>query len=332
LINGSSVAEAMDLSDYKVNHEALHVLRRITSKGCSNGWIASHRSVSEAMVQVNKLAHTEIPYSIIPNIDGVEFDYEKLLIFCLKMFNLYDIAKEEGNVMLAITLDQADISSNICHIRAGVKFIDRRGIDPISGLPIGATDGITPQSRNVCIPFKMVMLRDSKEVYEDHFRDFFEFFAKLHNGSMYGMKKFNIKSPQDLSSHWKTLFKGGAAKNNIFFCHCCNCQSKQITIPREEPCEACIKKGKTICYHWPVGDKETLQKTEQELQKLEESQEYDHLQNVDIESMKTHYDANQENPQSDVSSVDYICITKQEKLQHLKSFLEPDIYNYVVYL
>jgi hypothetical protein len=233
LISGTAIAEAMDLSDYKVNHEALHVLRKISTDNCNNGWIASHRSVTTVMKQINNTANKSIPYYILDKIDGVQFDYTKLLIFCLKMFSLYDVAKNEGNVLLAITLDQADISTNVCHITAGVKFIDHRGKDPISGLPIGATDALSPQSCDVCIPFKMVLLKDSQEVYENYFRDFFDFFKTLSDNPPDNMLPFNIVSPQDMSSHWKTLLKGGAAKRDNYFCHCCNCTSDLITVPRK---------------------------------------------------------------------------------------------------
>ena len=41
--------------------------------------------------------------------------------------------------------------------------------------------------------------------------------------------------------------------------------------------------------------------------------------------METHYDVNQVNPQTDISSVDYICIIEQEKTLHFKSYLKPDL-------
>ena len=171
-------------------------------------------------------------------------------------------------MLLAITLDQADITTNICHITAGVKFIDKRGYDPITGLPIASTSSLTPQSRDVCIPFKMILTRDSKATYEKHFRDFFDYFRSLKKNPPNGLLPFRITSPQDMSSHWKTTFKGGAAKNSTYFCHCCNCDSKLIITPREVICETCQKKGKKICYHWPVGDQTTIETTKEELKKI----------------------------------------------------------------
>jgi hypothetical protein len=324
LTNGALIAEAMDLNDYKVNHEALHVLRRISNNDGMNGWIASHRSVTNAMNNVNELTNEIIPYELIPGVDGVKFHYEKLLIYCLKIFNLYDIAKTDGNILLAITLDQADISTNICHVTAGVKFIDKRGHDPITGLPIGSTNSLSPQSRDVCVPFKMILIKDSKEVYETYFRDFFEYFTNLEKNPPDGLKPFIVVSPQDMSSHWKTVLKGGAAKRDNYFCHCCKCDSKSIIKPRDSICKTCEKKGKKICYHWPVGDKTTIERIKQELQELENSPEFKILDNIDIKKMKTHYNY-QADPESDISSLDYLYVTTEKKLEYFNEYIRPDL-------
>ena len=67
----------------------------------------------------------EIPYLLIENcdgVDGVQFDYTKLLIFLFKMFNLYKISVTEGNVKLSVMVDGADLSRNIQHVTAGIKI------------------------------------------------------------------------------------------------------------------------------------------------------------------------------------------------------------------
>ncbi len=77
LAHGEIVAEAMDLSDYKVNFEALNVLRKVSSPDGFSGWIANYQTIANAMKNANVLANNVIPYTLLDDLDGIEFDYEK---------------------------------------------------------------------------------------------------------------------------------------------------------------------------------------------------------------------------------------------------------------
>ena len=35
------------------------------------------------------------------------------------------------------------------------------------------------------------------------------------------LRPFQIMSPQDMSSQWKSLCLGGSSSNSTYFCHCC---------------------------------------------------------------------------------------------------------------
>ena len=113
------------------------------------------------------------PYKFIEDcdgVDGIEFDYSKLLNFLLNLFKLEQIARREGNVSISITLDGADLSQNIQHVMCGVKNCDPHAVNPITGIPIGL-EGI--QSREFCFAFKMLLAKDTKALYQSHFKSFF---------------------------------------------------------------------------------------------------------------------------------------------------------------
>ena len=66
------------------------------------------------------------PYIVIDvdGIDGVKFDFNKLLRFILEMFKLDEIARTTGGVKIAITLDGADLSQHIQHVTCRIKVVN----------------------------------------------------------------------------------------------------------------------------------------------------------------------------------------------------------------
>ena len=48
-----------------------------------------------------------------------------------------EIARTEGDVLIAITLKGADLSRNILHITTLIKIFDLRDADPLTGIMIG---------------------------------------------------------------------------------------------------------------------------------------------------------------------------------------------------
>jgi hypothetical protein len=82
-----------------------------------------------------------------------------------------------------------------------------------TGLPIGVDGSTAIQSRDHCHAFKFVLVKDLQQLYDDHFKAFFRFFELLETGSIIGSNyaagRINVSSPQDVSSFWKTLKRGG---------------------------------------------------------------------------------------------------------------------------
>jgi hypothetical protein len=178
LTDPAAVAKAMDLAGGVLNHSGLDVLRKAVSLGggdtsgseteadvkpeVGGSWLASNRQVLGVMKRVEKAAEEEVcPFEVtfVDGKDGVKFNYQKLLSFVLEIYGLDEIARTTGGVKIAITLDGAELSRNAGHVTAGVKITDPRAIDPITRLPIGVFGAAKVQSRELCIPFKIVTVR-----------------------------------------------------------------------------------------------------------------------------------------------------------------------------
>jgi hypothetical protein len=169
------------------------------------GFQASKYQVKKAMNIVEEHESGIIPYDVV-DVDGIygfKFDYKQLLLYLLKLFKLEDAARDinQPPIQISITLDGADLSRNVTHVTAGVKINDPRSIDLDSGLPIGVQDLRNIQSRALCFPVKSLQAKDSKELYDKHFGDFFNSFKSVQANELdNGAIQIDVSSPQDQSS------------------------------------------------------------------------------------------------------------------------------------
>jgi hypothetical protein len=207
----------------------------------------------------------------VHGIDGFKFDYQPLLLYLIKIFKIKDAARDidQPPVQILITLDGADLSCNVPHVTAGVKMNDPRSIDPVSGLPIGVHNSRKVQRRELCFPFKSLLAKDSKDLNDNHFGDFFDYFKSVEaDGIEGGAMRIEVMLPQDQSSFWKALKLGGACKVARDFCHCCACTSAEVILPNKVQCSRCVEKGKEFCYHWDVCDKANMLRLQGQLESL----------------------------------------------------------------
>jgi hypothetical protein len=176
------IGKVIDLSVSVLNLSGFDSLRR-GMKADENhkinrmgGWLCSTYQLKKAMKKVKEHAKGVIPFKIVDvdGIDGLKFDFEPLLLYVLKLFKLEDAVRDinQPPVQISITLDGADLSHNVTHVTAGVKVNNPMSIDPLSGLPIGVTNSRKVQSRELCFPFKSLLAKDLKELYNNHSGDF----------------------------------------------------------------------------------------------------------------------------------------------------------------
>jgi hypothetical protein len=333
------IAKVIDLGGSVLNLSGYDQLRKgvegdaqgsIVRKG---GWLASKYYVMKAMTAVETAAQHVIPFTNLgaddleDGIDGICFDYAPFLAYVLKLFKLDEVARDPdaAPVQFSITLDGADLSRNISHVTAGIKMNDPRAVDPISGIPIGWEDSTKVQSRELCFPMKILIAKDTKELYNKYFKDFFAFFKQVETAGFGEFNRpFQVSSPQDLSSLWKCYAKGGPCKKKKEFCHMCACLSDVCYKPREVPCDRCVLSGREKCYHWVAGDEATLVRAEARLQSMYATHPY--LSDVTVsERLYLHLDDDELNSTREMSNINYRPLTSQERELFSEHFINHDL-------
>ena len=337
LLNACEVAKLMDVSGSVINLKAVHLLRQMETDGdCapekSSDWITSTYKVKDAMYHLEEKGQGIIPFKTTDEsgFDGAVFDYKKMFLFLVRYYKLEEAALDPstGPVQWCFTLDGADISTNYTHVTAGMKTVDPRAIDPHTGLPIGLHGATRLQSRELCHVFKILLAKDTKALYDDHFKDFFDFFKDVQDNGIahFPAGSFEILSPQDMSSHWKCLKRGGGCKSKIDFCHCCACISEDSYAPRHRICPSCKSLGSTDCYHWEVGDRETLVRLQDDFSVT--IKDFPFLAgdpNVTIYKLKCHLDMTQIDKAKDPSNIDYEPVTPSDVSNFSRVYINHDL-------
>jgi hypothetical protein len=234
---------------------------------CSSQTVKRAGDELEEYAQSNHLSFKEID---TPHGPGIEFDMEQLVRLIVTSYGLTDIAVATGGVELAWTLDGAKITNRAGHICGGFKLVDRRAIDSLTGSPMflatDANSSVKVQSRDNCFVAKLIFGRETAKAVQECFSSCHDFVKKLEmeglpaRDGLPAFKRFKISSPQDLSSFWKVLDKGGACKQKKLFCHCCMCESKDCASFKvgEGTCDWCKSQGSQKCYHHDMCDNDVL--------------------------------------------------------------------------
>jgi hypothetical protein len=331
------IAKIIDLSGSLINLSGYDTLRRGVEGNefgkveRNGGWLASKYHVMKCMTAVEAAAQIDIPLKhpleLPANVDGVQFEYEPLLAYLLKLYKLDDVARDPNAlpVEFSITLDGADLSRNISHVTAGIKINDPRAIDPKTGIPIGQDHSMPVQSRELCYPFKILIAKDTKELYNTCFADFFLFFKQVQeHGFGEFTRPFNVSAPQDMSSFWKSLKKGGGCKTKILFCHCCSCPKSRVHKSRPSPCQSCIDKDRDKCFHYAVGDTATLAAASERLRLM--SLNHPYLADATIkEKLYVRLEENQLEAHRDMGNIRFQPENLQERHRFSQEFINHDL-------
>jgi hypothetical protein len=224
------------------------------------------------------------------------------------------------------------------HVSCGVKITDVDGKHPITGLPLMATADDEDydeensircmQSQELCAILVMADAKDSKELYYDVFRDFYDYSESLR---LYGMpardgepalQPFLVSHPQDMKSAQTVAGRGGCCKTKIFFCHLCSCTKHELSSFRSGNlrCERCKRRNKERCYHHDVCDTTLTAKVlldlEQEVGQYlaEYGKAFDEVQ----QSTKLLTDPTQATKRTDVHHIEfaYDCSDRAKKNAH----------------
>jgi hypothetical protein len=215
-----------------------------------------------------------------------EFDIEDLLLQAIEAFGLSDVAKYRA-VRINVSIDGAQLSKRLTHVTIGFKIVDIAARCPFTGRPLFMdSDPALLQSRNVCIPCKIGMCKETKAVFKDEFKSVFLKFHQLSdkfegeriNGPFFkaGYKPLKIAINCDMSATWKLFDVGGAAGVHTTPCHCCPVTSKHLGTPRTERCGLCIElhpnsDDEWKCYHHSSMTSEKIEEMMIDFEEAEES-------------------------------------------------------------
>jgi len=249
-----------------------------------NGYFPSVSSLARCRKLLDEHGKTLVGYERKQTRYGEVYyiNFDNAIRLLLKATGLYEKA-QRTNVSLAFTADGAALMKSRTHVSCGVKITDVDGFHPLTKAPLiqpadDASDDQTMfnmvQFRELCAILVMADAKDSKELYYDVFKDFYEYSEKLRQYGMeaYGtepaLKPFLVTHPQDMKSSQTVSNKGGNCKMKNFFCHLCSCTKHQLvsyTVGNNR-CDRCQRRNRDKCYHHSVCDSISTEKLLAELE------------------------------------------------------------------
>ena len=202
-----------------------------------------------------------LPFILTAN--SVKFDVSRAIQFLLEKHGLWGHVLNDEHVLLAATVDGGDLAWNITQVSAGIKMIDRRAINPVSGSLLFGNSGHNKiQSRFNCYPLHVVIAKDNKELYKTHLANFFRDVNMVEQAHPNGL---SVAQGADMCSLHKTLGVGGGMKVKKYACYCCNVHRDDLCKPLDSPCEDCVRLGRTDpCYHHTMSDEALIERLREE--------------------------------------------------------------------
>jgi hypothetical protein len=148
-------------------------------------------------------------------------NFEKAFRLLLKACELDEVATR-SSVKVALTVDGADIFRGRTHVSTGIKITDERGVHPVTKQPfsmvnedLDETYFLKVQSSEVCCVMIIADAVDSKEIYTDVFKEYYDWgeSIRLHGlpASELGpaLRPFSVVFSNDLKGTWYLTGKGG---------------------------------------------------------------------------------------------------------------------------
>jgi hypothetical protein len=231
------------------------------SKKYRRGIFYSRHKLTKLCQQLETYGRDILPFSVTSN--SVKFDVATAVKFLLEKHGLWGRVLNQENVLLAATVDGGDLAWNVTQVSAGIKMIDRRAVNPVSGtLLFGSSGHEKIQSRFNCYPLHIIIAKDNKQLYKTHLCNFFWDVNELEEDYPNGL---SVAQGADMCSLHKTLGVGGGMKVKKYACYCCTIHRDNLTKPLDLPCVDCVRIGCTEpCYHMPMSDESLIERLREE--------------------------------------------------------------------
>ena len=315
------ILREMDLAGGTLSYEGMDVLRRVETCGVKRfrgSMIPSKSELKRMASVVEWYANEHCPFRSHQTEAGeaIQFDYTKATILCITdAFHLNEIGKNRS-LSLASSIDGASLSKNLSIIAGGIKVTDRGARCPITSRPLLDNPfTMSAQSRNLCIPLKIMMGRETKETFPE-FASLFKFLDNLSDAAtlpvaMEGFVPFSCMTNCDLSAQWKGLGKGGAAKVHTLPCTGCATESDALAAPNATPCHRwCVghsaRDPDWLCFHKEMATPERMNSMKGEVEELVSTLEralVDILANSRMTRSDVEFDTPTEGSLNDVASI-----------------------------
>lgn len=277
-----NILREMDLAGGTLSYEGMDILRRVETCGvkCFRGsMIPSKSELKRTAGAIEWFGMEYCPFRSQQTVSGesIQFDYTKAMLCVSKAFHLDEIGKERG-LSVASSIDGASLSKNLSIIAGGIKVTDRSARCPTTNRPLLDNPfTMTAQSRNLCVPFKIMMGRETKQTFKE-FASLFQFLDDLSSAAtipvaMEGYHPFSVMTNCDLSAQWKGLCKGGAAKVHTLPCTGCATESEALATPNSRPCNRwCMDHSASdphwMCFHKDMASPERINTIKGEVEEL----------------------------------------------------------------
>ena len=304
-----NILKEMDLAGGTLSYEGIDILRRVETLGIKHfrgSMIPSKSEIKRLAGTIEWFGASKCPFVLKETSKGeaVEFDYGKAMLCITQAFHLEEIGKMRS-LSVASSIDGASLTKNLSMIAGGVKVTDRGARCPLTRQPLlDNPTTMKSQSRNLCIPFKLMMGRETKETFAE-FATLFAFFDNLGDvetmpAELIDFMPFRCMTNCDLSAQWKGLCKGGAAKVHTLPCTGCATESDGLATPNTRSCvrwcyEHSLVDPEWMCYHKEMATPEHVDTMKTEVAELL-SVLGSALEEIRGESMMTSHDLEVEVP------------------------------------
>jgi hypothetical protein len=125
-------------------------------------------------------------------------NFEKALHLLLKACNLHELATTTS-AKIALSVDGADLFKGCTHVSTGVKITDEQAVHPVMKQPLAVCnvdseciEYIKLQSSDVCCIMMIADAVDSKQLYEDVIKDFYEWGNNLRLNGLPASDKTHV--------------------------------------------------------------------------------------------------------------------------------------------
>jgi hypothetical protein len=336
-----NILREMDLAGGTLLYEGIDVLRRVETSGvnrCQGSIIPSKMEIKKTATIGEWFARQYCPFDLkeTNKDEAIQFDFAKTMLCITKAFHLDKIGKARS-LSIASSIDGASLSKNLSIVAGGIKVNDLDARCPLTNrLLLDNPATMSAQSRNLCIPLKIMMGRETKETFTE-FGPLFKFVDDISDettmpNEMDGFKPFRSMTNCDLSAQWKGLCKGGAAKVHMLPCTGCATESNSLSTPDSTKCNRwCHEKSEDpdwMCFHKPMGTTERVESMRAEVNDLVGRLLEGALEDIQHESKITCFDVELNTPSKkstrDPFSIHY-CPKDEKELQSFDSLVTNEL-------